>query len=124
MARRKQRYVVLPNDNVFNSSMETESLSFFRAMHTRKKGQSLGVSAKAKLLESEVGKVKVVDSVDLNDTTLVEMTEEQAIEFERHYPTLRAQRELFLRPLKAAPMAEMKQVRLKKVNSPDFGRHL
>ncbi len=116
MARRKQRYVVLPNDNVFNSSMETESLSFFRAMHTRKAGQSLGVPAKAKSLDSEVGRVKVVDSVDLNDTTLVEMTEEQAIEFERHYPTLRAQRELFLRPLKAAPMAGMKQVRLTKAN--------
>lgn len=117
MKQRKERYVVIPNDNVFNSGMETESLTFFKAMHTRKKGSSLGSAPKAKVLDSEVGKLKVIDSVNLNDTILVEMSSQQAVDFERSYPTLRVQREVLLRPLKVTPMAAMKAVRVTKSNA-------
>lgn len=117
MKRRKERYVIIPNDNVFNSGMETESLTFFKAMHTRKSGSSLGSSPKTKILDSEVGKLKVIDSVNLNDTTLVEMSSRQAEEFERSYPTLRVQREVLLRPLKVTPMAQIKAIRMTKANA-------
>ncbi|MEF9603422.1 peptidase S8/S53 subtilisin kexin sedolisin, partial [Paracoccus sp. PXZ] len=33
MSRKTARYVIVPDDNVFNDSMETTSFRLFRAMH-------------------------------------------------------------------------------------------
>ena len=35
MSRKNARYVIVPEDNVFNDTMETTSFQLFRAMHRR-----------------------------------------------------------------------------------------
>ena len=33
MGRKKERYVIVPDDNVFNLNMDTQSFGMFRSMH-------------------------------------------------------------------------------------------
>lgn len=107
MKSKRSRYIVVPNDNVYNEQMETNSRQFFRSMHTRTAGSQLSDSPPRRVIESEVGKMKVVDSINLNEATLVEMTADQAARFSRLYPGLRVKREVLLYPMKLSP-AHMK----------------
>jgi subtilisin len=101
--KRAQRYVVVPNDNAFNEAMETESRAFLRAMSARGRARRPASFRRGTVLESEIGNLKVVDRVDLEEATLVEMEPEQARQFARHYPSLRIKREVRLEPMRASP---------------------
>ncbi len=118
MAPRHRRYVIVPDDNVFNDAMETTSLRVFHDMHRRlydsgsgmlhamSKGSEYGdgdvrpTRPRVRIMPTEAGKVRLLDSLDLNEATLVSMTPEQAFDFARAYPGLRIRPELMLFPLR------------------------
>ncbi len=113
MSRKTARYVIVPDDNVFNDSMETTSFRLFRAMHERlftssgarvAGGTGTGAASagrpRLRLLDTEVGRIRLIDSIGENEASLVSMTPEQARELQRAYPGLRVRRELKLYPLR------------------------
>jgi minor extracellular protease Epr len=117
MGRKKERYVIVPDDNVFNLNMDTQSFGMFRSMHRHLSDHggieadlasaTAGSSAagpaearpKARSMSTDAGKIELIDSIDLNEATLAAMTPEQAHKFARAYPGLRVKKELFLYPL-------------------------
>ena len=117
MSRQTAHYVIVPDDNVFNDGMETTSFSLFRAMHLRlfrtggaRIARSLPDGAghgtapttrpPGRLLETEVGRIRLIDSIGLNEASLVAMRPQQARELQRAYPGLRVRPELRLYPLR------------------------
>lgn len=117
MSRKNARYVIVPEDNVFNDSMETTSFRLFRAMHqrlfrtsgarpaasvTQGAGEGLAPATRPplRLLETEAGRIRLIDSIGENEATLASMTPEQARDLQRAYPSLRVRRELRLYPLR------------------------
>ena len=54
-------------------------------------------------MDSEAGKIELLNSIDLNDAILARMTPAQAVEFTRTYPGLRVRRELILYQLRMSP---------------------
>ncbi|WGR57353.1 peptidase S8/S53 subtilisin kexin sedolisin [Paracoccus versutus] len=117
MSRKTARYVIVPDDNVFNDSMETTSFRLFRAMHRRLfraagarpadsmaqgacEGSAPATRPRLRMLETEVGRIRLLDSIGENEASLVSMTPEQARELQRAYPGLRVRRELRLYPLR------------------------
>lgn len=116
MGRKKERYVIIPDDNVFNINMDTQSFGVFRSMHHHLNigGVAAGLANTAagssateprearpekRSMVTEAGKVELIDSIDLNEATLATMTPEQAHRFARAYPGLRVKKELMLYPL-------------------------
>lgn len=116
MTSKQRRYVIVPDDNVFNDKMETTSFQLFRSLH---KKLFNGTSIKAlssrhapeaatsqplrpplRILETEAGKIRLIDSIDLNEASLVSMTPDQAFLLQRIYPSLRVRPELTLYPLR------------------------
>jgi len=51
-------------------------------------------------METDAGRIKLLDSIDLNEATLAAMTPDQAAEFARAYPGLRIREEVILYPLR------------------------
>lgn len=116
MSRKTARYVIVPEDNVFNDSMETTSFSLFRAMHHRLfrksgarpasttegtgEGQAPAVRPRLRLLDTDAGRIRLLDSIGENEATLASMTPQQARELQRAYPGLRVRRELQLYPMR------------------------
>ncbi|SMO94986.1 S8 family peptidase [Paracoccus laeviglucosivorans] len=117
MSRKSARYVIVPEDNVFNDSMETTSFRLFRTMYHRlfKKagarpagsvaqgagdGSAPATRPRLRLLETEAGRIRLLDSIGENEASLVSMTPEQARDLQRAYPGLRVRRELRLYPLR------------------------
>ncbi len=117
MSRKTARYVIVPEDNVFNDTMETTSFQLFRSMHRqlfRKSGARLagslahgaGQGSKPatrpglRLMQTEAGRIRLIDSIGENEASLVSMTPEQARELQMAYPGLRVRRELKLYPLR------------------------
>jgi minor extracellular protease Epr len=118
MSKKKQRYVIVPDDNVFNDTMETTSFKVFKNMHRQLYGTadasfrmaafSHGTEAgivpptrpNARFMETEAGRLQLLDSIDLNEATLVSMTPGQAATFARAYPGLRVRPEVILYPLR------------------------
>lgn len=94
---RKSRYVVLPN--IFGDEGDTESTAFLREINHRALHRKAAFKLTRREMDSEVGTFKVLDSVDLNEAALVEMTSEQAKNFARAYPSLRIAEEVYLKPL-------------------------
>ncbi|UFM65671.1 S8 family serine peptidase [Paracoccus sp. MA] len=121
MSRKTARYVIVPDDNVFNDSMETSSFRLFRAMHHRLfrasgarpagsvaqgagEGSAPAIRPRLRLLDTEVGRIRLIDSIGENEASLVCMRPEQARELQRAYPGLRVRRELRLYPLRYGQM--------------------
>lgn len=117
MPRKTARYVIVPEDNVFNDTMETTSFQLFRAMHRqlfRKAGAKLASSVahgtgqgsqpatrpRLRLMQTEAGRIRLIDSIGENEASLVSMTPAQAHELQMAYPGLRIRRELKLYPLR------------------------
>ncbi|MDE4618399.1 S8 family serine peptidase [Sinorhizobium meliloti] len=118
MSGKKKRYVVIPDDNVFNDKMETTSFSVFRDMHLKlysrshtpvvmaslshgaESGDSPPTRPPGRFMQTEAGRVQLLDSLDLNEATLVSMTADQATTFARRYPGLRIRPEVILYPLR------------------------
>lgn len=117
MSRKTARYVIVPDDNVFNDTMETTSFQLFRSMHRRlfkKAGAKLAGSVahgagegsqpairpRLRLLETEAGRIRLIDSIGENEASLVSMTPMQARELQMAYPGLRVRRELRLHPMR------------------------
>lgn len=115
MSGQKKKYVILPDDNVFNEDMQTSSFGVFQEMHRQLHGQaaatatSMGIGPesaspvrvpKMRFMNTEAGRVQLLDSIDLNEATLVSMSDEQAEDFARKYPGLRIKPELALYPLR------------------------
>ena len=95
MSGKKVRYVILPNDNIFNEKMVTSSFSVFRDMHRRlvdarpRRARMAGSLAGGRVTEpapgprymdSEAGKIELLNSIDLNEAILARMTPAQAVE--------------------------------------------
>ena len=117
MSQKSARYVIVPEDNVFNDTMETTSFQLFRAMHRRlfrKSGTALTSSMadgagkgtrpatrpRLRLMETDAGRIRLIDSIGENEASLVSMTPAQARELQMAYPGLRVRRELRLYPLR------------------------
>jgi minor extracellular protease Epr len=104
----KQRFVILPADNVFNAPMTTRSAKFLRAFGGAR-NTSIAAAAKADPdgppadLPDDADSMTLIDSVDLNEGALVEMTQAQSLQLKRHYPGLRIEREVILYPMKLSP---------------------
>lgn len=98
-----QRYVVVPNN--FDLGEETESTQFLRSLNTRASKRRPLYKMTRRAVESDVGEFKVIDSVDLSEAALVEMTPDQARELAHHYPSLRVAKEVRLAPLRTLPLA-------------------
>ncbi|MDO5631925.1 MAG: S8 family serine peptidase [Paracoccus sp. (in: a-proteobacteria)] len=116
MPRKTARYVIVPDDNVFNDSMDTTSFRLFRSMHhtlfNRRGLRPMGsltqgsddgsvpaVRPPLRVMETDVGRIRLIDSIGENEASLVAMTADQARELQRNYPGLRVRRELQLIPL-------------------------
>ncbi|TIL83304.1 MAG: peptidase S8/S53 subtilisin kexin sedolisin [Mesorhizobium sp.] len=109
------RYVVIPNN--FNLTGETESTQFLKSLNARAAKRRPLYKMTRRAVASVVGEFKVIDSVDLSEAALVQMTPDQAHKLARHYPSLRVAKEVRLRPLRTLPLAAgLHQPRLPKTN--------
>ena len=122
MCAKPQKYVIVPDDNVFNDGMDTTSFRLFRNMHSRlfKKSSvtALGTSIAygsdeghqppmrppLRILNTDAGKIRLIDSIGMDEASLVSMTPDQAFVLQRIYPGLRVRRELRLYPLRLGQM--------------------
>ncbi|WP_018001491.1 S8 family serine peptidase [Paracoccus sp. N5] len=117
MSGKTRKYVIVPEDNVFNEGMETASFRLFRSMHQRlfgARGASIASSAPQgaeagdapptrpplRILDTEAGRIRLIDSIGEDEASLVRMTPEQAFVLQRAYPGLRIRPELRLYPLR------------------------
>ncbi|MFC3570249.1 S8 family serine peptidase [Paracoccus simplex] len=118
MSAKTRKYVIVPEDNVFNEGMETSSFRLFRTMHRRLFGRKAraGIASSMpkgaehgdcsptrpplRILETEVGRIRLIDSIGEDEASLVRMTPEQAFVLQRAYPGLRIRPELRLYPLR------------------------
>ena len=118
MSGKKVRYVILPNDNIFNEKIMTRSFSVFRDMHRRlvdarpRRARMAGSLARGRSPSRPRGRatwtakparLSCSISIDLNYAILARMTPAQAVEFARAYPGLRVRRELILYQLRVSP---------------------
>jgi minor extracellular protease Epr len=93
------RWVITPNDNTFNSAMTTKSFRFLERLSSH-------AAARGHSFEEEVPgadddpAVRVLDSIDLNESTLVEMSETEAAALKRQFPGLRIEPERWLHMLR------------------------
>ncbi|MDO5703891.1 MAG: peptidase S8/S53 subtilisin kexin sedolisin, partial [Paracoccus sp. (in: a-proteobacteria)] len=88
MPRKTARYVIVPEDNVFNDSMETTSFRLFRSMHRvlfKKGGLRLAGSVAqgtddgsapvlrppVRMMDTEAGRIRLIDSIGENEASLV-----------------------------------------------------
>jgi subtilisin len=80
-----RRYIVVPADNEFNGRAKTTS---FRLLSNLSKAATPG---RRRLIvpDDAVGEVKVLGRVELNESTLVEMSQSQAEQLQRAFPSLR-----------------------------------
>ncbi|MER9056699.1 S8 family serine peptidase [Mesorhizobium sp. M0910] len=109
------RYVIIPNN--FDLAGETESTQFLKSLNTRAAKRRPLYKMTRRAVASDVGEFKVIDSVDLSEAALVEMTSDQAHELAHHYPSLRVVKEVRLRPLRTLPLAAgITQPKLPKAN--------
>lgn len=100
-----RRFVVVPGDNPFNVNMPTKSmrqLSALSAAGLRAPGGSAQVALE------DLGEIRVIDSVELGESTLVELTELQYRDFQRRFPSLRVEPEgrlelMLARPFRLSP---------------------
>ncbi|MTH65647.1 S8 family peptidase [Paracoccus shanxieyensis] len=120
MSRKSARYVIVPEDNVFNDSMETTSFQLFRNMHHRlfrkagmrpastasgsDDGAAPAIRPPLRILDTDAGRIRLLDSIGENEASLVSMAPLQARALQRAYPGLRVRRELMLYPLRYGPM--------------------
>lgn len=122
MSGKTRKYVILPQDNVFNDRMETSSFRLFRSMHQhlfRKpaaparpasletgahEGEMPATRPPLRVLETEAGPIRLIDSIGQNEASLVSMTPDQAFVLQRSYPGLRVRPELRLYPLRYGTM--------------------
>lgn len=116
MAPKQRRYVVVPDDNVFNDTMRTTSFDLFRDMHRLLYGSKTLLSnslsrgtcdgsepptrPRGKIMQTPAGRIRLLDSLDLNEASLVSMTPDQAFDLARSFPGLRIRPELTLVPLR------------------------
>ena len=117
MSQKTARYVIVPEDNVFNDTMETTSFQLFRAMHRRLfrssgsalassmahgagKGSQPATRPRLRILDTDAGRIRLIDSIGENEASLVSMTPAQARKLQMAYPGLRVRRELKLYPLR------------------------
>ncbi|TWI37138.1 S8 family serine peptidase [Paracoccus sulfuroxidans] len=118
MSKKPRKYVIVPEDNVFNDSMDTSSFRLFRSMHdrlfrkSRAQAMATGFSTGSddgdkpptrppqRILETDAGKIRLIDSIGTNEVSLVSMTPDQAFVLQRAYPGLRVRPELRLYPLR------------------------
>ncbi|MDT1062013.1 S8 family serine peptidase [Paracoccus sp. CPCC 101403] len=118
MARKTRKYVVLPQDNVFNGRMETTSFRLFQTMHRHlfrgdgaammaaslptgtRDGQQPPTRPPQRILDTDAGPIRLIDSIGVDEASLVSMTPEQAFVLQRAYPGLRVRPELRLYPLR------------------------
>ena len=122
MSRKTARYVIVPDDNVFNDSMETTSFRLFRAMHRRLfraagarpadsmaqgacEGSAPATRPRLRMLETEVGRIRLLDSIGENEASLVSMTPEQALRYAAAAAALQV-----TRPGTAGAMPEYEEV--------------
>lgn len=98
-ASRGKRWVIAPEDNVFNSNMSTQSFQYLSALSSRVHHPEVAV-AQAVPVDGVAAGITVVDSIDLNESTLVEMSDEQAAALRRKFPSLRIAEEVWLRMLR------------------------
>lgn len=109
-----KRYVVVPGDNAFNRDMQTESTGFLKRLSTTMAGPP-GFLPSESFVVSEAGRIKVLDTLDLNETALVEITDEQAHRLRMEYPGLRIAEEGRLRMLRLRPFeVTIKAIKLPK----------
>ena len=119
MAEKRQRFVLVPTDNVFNDGMRTESKRLLSALSLP---GAIGLPLSAAMANADLplertddsGEMRVLDSVDLNESALVEMTPTQAARLSRRYPGLLVRPEGRLHMLKASPAG----IRLKAARLP------
>ncbi|MDH2328254.1 S8 family serine peptidase [Cereibacter sp. SYSU M97828] len=113
---RPRKYVIVPEDNVFNDRMETTSFRLFHRMHQKlfgkgglraasvpggaEDGHEPPVRPRLRLLDTDAGRIRLIDSIGQNEASLVSMTPDQAFALQRTYPGLRVRPELVLRMLK------------------------
>ena len=117
MSGKTRKYVIIPEDNIFNDGMETSSFRLFRSMHRRlfgargpriasraaegaEPGDLSPVRPPLRILETEAGRIRLLDSIGEDEASLVRMTPEQAFVLQRAYPGLRIRPELRLYPLR------------------------
>lgn len=116
MSGKTRKYVIVPEDNVFNDGMETTSFRLFRSMHHRLFGARARIASSAaegarqgdlsptrpplRILETEAGRIRLLDSIGEAEASLVRMTPDQAFVLQRSYPGLRIRPELRLYPLR------------------------
>lgn len=117
MATKARKYVIVPEDNVFNDQMETKSFQLFRNMHSRLFGKPGKLSASSlsrgadqgerpstrpglRILDTDAGRIRLIDSIGSNEASLVSMSADQAFVLQRAYPGLRIRPELRLYPLR------------------------
>lgn len=91
-----RRFVLVPADNAFNANARTSSFDFLSSIS----GAAKGMDVEPLAIEN-LGDVRVIDSVDLNEATLVEMSSEQAAQFQNLFPSLLVAPEGVLRLLRA-----------------------
>lgn len=122
MSKKPRKYVIIPEDNVFNDHMETTSFQLFRKMHTRlfRKSRASALATgftqgaqdsdkppvrpPLRILETDAGKIRLIDSIGENEASLVSMTPDQAFILQRAYPGLKVRPELRLYPLRLGQM--------------------
>lgn len=102
------RFIVVPADNVFNHEATTASFELQSSLSRL----GLGKRARRTNFDEAIGSVRVIDSVDLNDATLVEMDEDQAMLLQQRYPSLRIAPEVRLEMCVARLSSRIKDRRL------------
>lgn len=115
MTEKPRKYVILPEDNIFNDRMETSSFRLFRNMHERlfrkaglfrslshgsDEGTDPPTRPRLRILNTDAGRIRLIDSIGANEASLVSMTPDQAFTLQRIYPGLRVRPELHLVPLR------------------------
>lgn len=122
MSKKPRKYVIIPEDNVFNDHMETTSFQLFRKMHARlfRKSRASALATgfahgaedsdkppvrpPLRILDTDAGKIRLIDSIGENEASLVSMTPDQAFVLQRAYPGLKVRPELTLYPLRLGQM--------------------
>jgi minor extracellular protease Epr len=103
-----RRYVILPALTAFNAEVQTASRAFSRKLALA--GRDAEDDGEVALDDDDDGgggeaPIKVVDAIDGDAITLVEMTEDQSVALSRRYPGLQIAPEGVLHLLRAHPFA-------------------
>lgn len=114
------RFIIVPGDNIFNHDAQTTSFE----LHASLSKLGLGKRARRTSFNEAIGSVKVIDSVDLNDATLVEMADEQAFAIQQRYPSLRVAPEGRLEMCRARLSSRVRDRKLSSAASRPFELHI